>query len=294
MPFEHRTPTILKSPQINPEIAGAYERAQKILNVDAIDPKKFIDLYGEINVERDLQTVAQIEAGFENDETKQIAEILEVIIYEHAELSNWLGQNTETIRPSRYDDLVNGVDLIAQFNDENSTKHLALGIDITFGSQSMRKKFNRIRNEIHDDKLAEVKYFESHGFKGSLKQLPRVVIGVEFNTVKALAGLWMARQDKTLGSESKKEIATRLDTHFVRDIIIAEIEKQIRSFLLYAQSIGSFNAVKSYTYALNMIKNVRMNVVPAASSSARNKSVETDKVYLEIQKQLEDFRVTSR
>lgn len=266
----------------HPMIMKMHEKAEKILADDAIDPHDFIDLYGEENVARDLETVAKLKAKFEVDDTKHAAEVLEALIYEQAELSDWLGPNAETIRPSEYDDLINGTDLIVQFSSNNSTNHLALGIDITFGSQTMRKKFDRIKNEIDDDELAKIKYFESHGFKGSLKQLPRIVIGVEKDTVISLAGLWLREQKADIGK------------HFAREIILSEIEKQLVAFLYYAERSKKENAVKSYTVALATVKNIQRESKFISRSASENESVRNDRVYQEIQKQLEIFRTPSR
>ncbi|MFZ2253060.1 MAG: hypothetical protein WAW13_02685 [Minisyncoccia bacterium] len=276
--------TTKHSPETSAErgVQAIYERVRKILENGSLDPKNFIDLYGESNVARDLQTVTRLKAGFERDEAKHMAEVLEAIIYEQITQSEWLGPNAETIRPSEYDDFVNGVDLIVEFDDTESSRHLALGVDITFGSDTMRKKFTRIRNEIHEDKLAEVKYFESHGFKGSLKQLPRVVIGVEIDTIVELAGLWI--------HGSKKELAT----HFIKNIISEEIERQLRTFLAYARSINSVNAIRSYTSALSTLEKVRVGSDSTGMDQNKNESIDKDRVYQEIRKQLEDFRVTSR
>ena len=270
------------NPGEHPTIASALEKARTLIHENAINPSDFVNLYGSENVERDLASVASLKRKFETDETQKASEVFEAIVFEQVELSNWLGEHAETIRTSEFDDIVNGVDLVVEFTEDSSTSHLALGVDVTFGTTSIGKKFERIRKEIDADNLATVKYFESHGFKGSLRQLPRVVIGVERDTVIALAGLW-SRQEKS-----------KLGGHFVKDILIQEIERQLRTFLVYAQSNGATAAVKSYTQALGTIKNIRENAPVDTTDKDRQDAVSKDRVLKEIKNQLINFHNTPR
>lgn len=270
------------NPGEHPTIASALEKARALIHENAINPSDFVNLYGSENVERDLASVVSLKRKFETDETQKASEVFEAIVFEQVELSNWLGEHAETIRTSEFDDIVNGVDLVVEFTEDNSTNHLALGVDVTFGTASIGKKFERIRKEIDADNLATVKYFESHGFKGSLRQLPRVVIGVEKDTVIALAGLW-SRQEKS-----------KLGGHFVKDILIQEIERQLRTFLVYAQGNGATAAVKSYTKALGTIKNIRENATVDTAGKDRQDAVSKDRVFQEIKNQLINFHNTSR
>lgn len=270
------------NPGEHPVIVSALEKARTIIHENAINPSDFVNLYGSENVQRDLKEVASLKKRFETDETQKASEVFEAIVFEQVELSNWLGDHAETIRTSEFDDIVNGVDLVVEFSEDNSTNHLALGVDVTFGTMSIGKKFDRIRKEIDADNLATVKYFESHGFKGSLRQLPRVVIGVERDTVIALAGLW-SRQEKT-----------KLGNHFVKDILIQEIERQLRTYLVYAQSNGATASVKSYTKALGTIKSIRESNPIDTTDKVRHAAIASDRVFKEIIEQLGAFQKPSR
>ena len=274
------------NPGEHPVIVAALEKARAMIHENAINPSDFVNLYGSENVERDLKEVVSLKKRFDTNEasesTFKASEVFEAIVFEQVELSNWLGDHAETIRTSEFDDIVNGVDLVVEFTEDSSTNHLALGVDVTFGTTSIGKKFDRIRKEIDADNLATVKYFESHGFKGSLRQLPRVVIGVERDTVIALAGLWSRQEKKKLGN------------HFVKDIIMQEIERQLRTFLVYAQSNGATAAVKSYTQALGTIKNIRENTPIDTTSKDRQDAISKDRVFQEIKNQLITFHNTSR
>jgi hypothetical protein len=266
----------------HPVLLKKHVEARKILEEGAINPLEFSDLYGEENVLRDLRKVEQLKSHFESHESKVASEVFEALVVQHTELSDWLGPNADTIRTSEYDDIINGVDLVLEFNEDKSTRHLALGVDITFGStSSMQKKFDRIKKEIEADELARVKYFKAHGYEGSLKQLPRVVIGVELDKVIQLAGLWDRKDNKALAN------------HITKDIIAEEIERQLRTFLIYAQSLHKENAVRSYTQAVATLRNVRTARNGFSTDRARTEAAHSDRVFQEITRNLERFRVSS-
>ncbi len=275
-----------RNPGEHPVIIQTYEKARKILDGDAINPRDFVDLYGENNVAHDLRYVEFRKLKFENDEIKRASDVLEAILYQHTELSGWLGPNAETFRPSEYDDIKNGIDLIVEFNSDNFSKHLALGVDITFGTLSMGKKFERIKKEIESDKLALVKYFESHGFKGALKHVPRVVIGLEKDTVISLAALWMRNQNAELGN------------HFAQDILMREILEQLKTFKTYAESIDSAKAVRSYSQSIGILATALRERNTDNQQKERQRvhhdEIMDDRVYRDIQSQLEAFKPASK
>ncbi len=64
----------------------------------------------------------------------------------------------------------------------------------------LKKKFNCIKKEIEEGKLARIKYFVSEhmNIRGELKKVPRLVIGADRETVKELGELWINRDNKAL------------------------------------------------------------------------------------------------
>lgn len=265
----------------HPVIQSAYPRAEKLLAENAIDPNTFKGFYTDERIAEDLALVNLRTSQFESGDLDRTALVLEGIIFEHLELSNWLGQGVETIRASRYDDIKHGVDLIAEFNTEGFTKHLALGVDVTFSTLKLEKKFAKIKKEIDEDTLTLVSYFESPSQRGELKNIPRTIIGVENNTVIELAALWVRNQN------------TELANHFIQVIIAKEILEQLQAFLVYAQSIGAENAIRSYTQAISMLTTVLKKKTPVKRQPIDMKRVDSDRVYLGIQSQLEAFRPIS-
>ena len=109
----------------------ACEKAERALEVDAIDMNDFTDLYGADQVRADEQIVATKEAEFAatdsdgDKEYRKFGLIFEAIIHEQAELSDWFGHNAMTMKGSRFDDIFHGVDGIFEFPREDmSFSHL--------------------------------------------------------------------------------------------------------------------------------------------------------------------------
>ncbi len=208
------------------------EFERKLGEAERIDPHGFIELYGEANVEIDLRYVKEMKERFAANDTtqeknlKRISDVFERIIMEQIELHDWFGPNTMTVAASEYDDIKNGVDIIVEITEEDSraSSHLGLGIDITYNT-NLEKKFLRIKNEIKSGKLTEVKYFQSAdgSFTGRLNRIPRVVIGVQKETIAELMKLTL--------NKKKKELAQ----HVIQYVILSEIYTQLIFFAKFAR-----------------------------------------------------------
>lgn len=224
-------------------IDKAYELAEKVLEADRIDPQKF-EHYDKQMVDRDMQYVRDREAQFEREsrpearQDKKMATVMEAIIHEQVELGDWLGPNAQTITPSHYDDIANGVDSIVRLQREGEgDTHLGLAIDVTF-STDIRGKLNKIMEDIEQGKLTEIKYFASpnpedsneYVYTGSLK-IPRVVVGIEKQVVEKLADLWLKKNKKELGQ------------HPIQHVIAKEILDQLAVFEQYARSRNNRNNI---------------------------------------------------
>lgn len=223
---EHRS-----SEYLHPLIIEAEKKAKELISRDAIDPRNFINPYDAMTVEHDIELSERLQAKYETGEPhKKYANVMEGILYEHIEMSNWFGESASTIKTSLYDDYVNHVDLIVEFEEESKAlSHLGLAVDVTFGTTAMQKKFDTIRKEILSGKLTEVKYFESERspHKGLYQKLPRVVIGVDRDRVIELAGMWV-------NPKRKEEFAA----HPIQKVILQEIASQLDQFRIFAGTGG--------------------------------------------------------
>lgn len=209
MPYYERRGFGPKTEQI--DMHKAYERARKLLERDRIDIKKFVH-YDKATIAHDIEFVRKREAQFKMDsnaesiQAQETATILEAITNEEIELDDWLGPEASTITPSRYDDIVNGMDSIVCYQHEGERDtHLGLAIDVTFSPEGIQEKLERNRKDIENHTLAEIKYFASpdpenpdeYIYVRSLK-VPRVVIGVEKKVAQDLAYVWLEKDKKAL------------------------------------------------------------------------------------------------
>lgn len=203
----------------------AHKRAKMILTENEIKLERFAGLYDENVLAHDIEKVERLKKRFEPSPSKAYADIFEAIVCEHGELSEWFGSGCEIIKTSLFDDYVNGVDMIAEIKGEHQGfSHLALGIDVTFGSKDLREKFIPIRTGIDKGSLGEIKYFYSdrQHYRAHLEKVPQVVVGVEIEQLKNLALLWMNRKNK------------ELSRHPAQMTILEEIALQLETFERYA------------------------------------------------------------
>lgn len=258
----------------------AYKKAERILKNGEIQLDDFADLYGEENVARDKEEVARLEREFEKsatpdqERTLHLSRTFEAIFHIHAELSEWLGPNAATLKASKFDDIKNGIDSIAEFVEEDrSAMHLALAIDVTF-SQDLANKFNRIKKEIDNGELPKVKYFTSEtlNFRGELSNVPRVVIGADARTVQKLAELWLEKDMDALGKDA------------VQFQILEEIVHELEAFGRYAERIGKPELVETYARTAALVRGIL-----AAKNKGLEDSGERDRVFEAIHDELRSF-----
>jgi len=259
----------------------AHARASEILRKDEIKPSDFRDLYDPKMIKKDLEYVEMMEQRFlteqdpKREESKQYAEILEAIIHDNIEKSNWLGRDAHSIKSSRYDDIKNGVDMIVEFQDEDEavSSRLALVVDITFSTQ-IREKIDRIKEDIRNGRMAEVKYFSSDlsNQRGELVKLPNVVIGAEIGNVKKVRDAWM------------NESGNGLERHPLQMLMLEEIQKQLIFFMNYAIEYRQDEVAKSYKQALSIVFRILKEKVREEGLSAG--VWEDDKVFKAIKDQL--------
>lgn len=253
----------------------AHTRAKETISEYEIKPETFVGLYGEDILKRDAEEVAKLEKSFVQSPSKIYGDILEAVACEHGELSEWFGPKSQVIKTARFDDYKNKIDMIVETETENQQfSHLALGIDVTFGSKDLRKKFDAIKNNIDKGRLGQVKYFHSdrQNFTGRLRKVPQVVVGVEIDKVNELGLLWMNRRNKELSE------------HPVQITLLEEAALQLQTFAQYARDIGRED--------LSLILDrgfQKINELIQQKISAGIKKTEHDRVFEEIKRNILSF-----
>lgn len=258
-------------------VEQAYERAQKVLTENEIDMDQFTD-YDKSAIEHDKEEVQRLEGLFELAPSKIYADIFEAIACEYGELSDWFGPKSQVIKTARFDDYINKIDMIVETETGNQQfSHLALGVDVTFGSRDLSKKFAAIKAKIDSGELGQVKYFHSdrQNFTGPLPKIPQVVLGVEIDTVKELTLLWVHRRNKELAA------------HPAHMTLLEETALQLRTFGHYARATGKRDLFYQFDAALQRVSSIMKEKKEAGITG-----ITDDKVFLEIQRQLLAFAET--
>lgn len=116
--------------------------------------------------------------------SKKRSEALEIIIADQIETSDWFGDTALFFRSTEFDDYVNGVDAVVEFDEPDGDHQLALSIDSTSKTtlQSLVPKIDRNISKILTNRCS-VKYYESprldNPYIGPLVDIVPVVVGLE-------------------------------------------------------------------------------------------------------------------
>ena len=264
----------------NITIDKIHEKAKKVLEEDIINPADFADLYGENNIKKDEEYVKKMEKKFtdtdspEQIKSNKLATIFEAILHDQAELNEWLGSNVHTINTSRYDDIKNGVDTVAEFTEKKqSVSYLGLAIDATF-SADINDKIQRIKNEINKGALTKIKYFKSDkmNFRDELSKIPRVIIGADTNTIQELGKLWLKRKNK------------ELEKHPIQFQILDQILMQLETFENYAEQNNRPEIAEIYKKTHEIV----LKIYEKKESSVNNSGIR-DSMFEKIKRAMDYF-----
>jgi hypothetical protein len=186
----------------------ALEKAKGILAESRIKMEDFSDLYGEETLAEDREKLAQREASFTTGRgvsevyegvNKDLATIFEAMIFDQGERSKWFGDRASLVAASRYDDVINGVDLVVEWDQNGGVSRMAAGIDVTF-NHDVQKKISSIKRSILENDLGVIKYFKSKVSKirGEISEIPRIILGADVDTVRELTNEWASNNTRVL------------------------------------------------------------------------------------------------
>ncbi len=297
-------------------LSEAEEKAFDLLKTKyekaAIDMANFEKVagYGKERVKRDQERVRRKKGEIQEfgTEPTRKAQLLEALLTEQIELSNWFGENTYTIIPAEFDDLFHGIDLALEIEDEDGIKHLALGIDVTSSSASVRKKLKIIKDHIANGTLTAMEYFHSEDhnpdFYGTMNNIPQVVIGTNGKTIRELGELWMSayglaklRRDSKqdpLSPEaeehqkrSAKEAKQKLADHRVQILMLEEIKMQLIAFQKFALKMSRAPIAVKMMEVLDLINSIlSLKETPSTDDVFQNQE---DFVFQSLTEALDDF-----
>jgi hypothetical protein len=225
----------------------AYQRSQTLLAAKAVNMEAFRDVYGDAEIRGDMAKVADYEKKFEADATerkkrdKKLATVVEAIFYDQASRNGWLGPGAHVLRSSPYDDFVNGVDCITEYQRGDAAAYLAMAIDATWSSHP-GFKFNRIREDLSRGKLGKIKYLEAGSRHHRGKEVPKVVVGASEETLGEVIELWVNGNDETLRD------------HPIQVLFLEEIVDQLEGFRIFSEKRGHAKNVAIFNDYLAILK----------------------------------------
>lgn len=214
------------------------ERFDKQKEIYAPNPEDFSDVISPAIIEDDLISVQQKKERAEHwaeDREKMAADIFEGIVVDQFS-GSWLGNKAEGYYTSEADDVLRGVDVVAEIkpdDEEGEHNYLGFALDVTFSEnpETLNKKLNNVWDYyVKPGKLADVRYFESDNFeKGSL-QLPKVIVSANRNTVRELIRLYN-HKDRQADREA-------LEQHQFQYSLLSQIKIQLESYYQSAKLRG--------------------------------------------------------
>lgn len=220
--FNHTPETRIINDYYNEKLTLAEELVYKKTRdkFNGLNEDDFInEPYPKDVVTKDKNDVANNERKFTTGTMR--SEILEAVLLEQIEASEWLGENCYTIKMSKYDDYFNHVDFVIEWPGENGGKPIRLAVDVTMSDDDkLTEKLERIKKELLFDKGANIKYFSSETTKekGALANIPRIIFGLTKEKLGEICELVA----KTIRREpgSNKELAKNsLQTTFIKEMI---------------------------------------------------------------------------
>lgn len=271
-----------------------------------IDMDEFEGVYSREEIDRDKKSIEIKKAFFESDDSplNRRAQILEALLAEQIELSEWFGPDSLTIVPSEYDDFYHGVDLAVEFQKDDKVQHMAMGIDVTTSQGlSTLTKLILIKSKIEEGRLTEMKYFVSEGQPDVRKRktdIPSLVIGADPRTINELANLWLTI-DKSKNPEPEvdqagreelreraREAQQKLANHRVQVLILRQIELQLKAFADLARTKGPSHQkiVAQFEKLLVLVKEILSQKKLSKADEIANDS---DDVFRAIKSRLEEL-----
>ena len=244
--------------EIGQALAEDIERAEKerIQLEDFRGAKYFTDE----EIDRDIAFTKIKKSEFEEREAnsppevkkmRENARIIELFLPMAIKDYDWLGENTNVIQTSTYDDYANGVDSVVQMMEPNETRNLGLEIDFTSSIAEMEDKIKRIGTSIQEGKVARVKYFDSLA-TGKLKNLkmPKIAFGAPFNEIMDFADAFVEARKNPQSEGLRKAVMD----HPLKNKFLEYTANQLQEFGRLAAEAGNIELALLHHNVLETMK----------------------------------------
>lgn len=239
------------------KIRPLHEKMEKRKSIRRPDSKNFIghpgyskeDIVAEIEKVSELKKRWAKEQSPEAQRQKQVSDILEGVVID--QLSAWFAENVQGFYTSEEDDVLRGVDAVAEMTDEEDKHYLGFAIDVTMAKDAnvLDAKLARNWKDIEENRFPEVKYFEDDDENKMRLQPPRVLIAVNPD---------MARDLISLEFSNRKDA---LRKHGFRNHLVWQIKEQLESYYRYYENKGNDKMRLRIAEALDIFYKVVVNPI---------------------------------
>lgn len=266
------------------ELNKAHRVAETFLKEHAIDVASFKGFYDAEKLAHHHKRLLEREKTFilnpDQEEQKKVSDLLEATLVDRCELDNWFGQNTSVRKTCAYDDVFNGIDMVLEQERVNASTYIGLTVDVCFSVQETRKKVDDILSGIERQELSRVDYYESPRMKGEIKNIPRIVLGVERERALEIGEMWYRIQTGKAPKDS-------LVKSPVRTILIHEMLLQLEAFEKFATGARNPFAAKAYREGLSVVQ----SALQAAKADGISMQIPTtDRVHKAILESVDGLR----
>ncbi|MCR4275002.1 MAG: hypothetical protein NUW02_03070 [Candidatus Campbellbacteria bacterium] len=235
-------------------IKNAHEKALALIEREAVNPTDHGAVYSSEKIKLEQQEAGEAKKKFNHDDPlmEQASLAAEAFLYEQIGRHGWISTPDIHVYPEKtadIDDIFNKTDIVLTFETGDGEKTLAVTVDVTIGTKTLKEKIHSIKQEIDKQSLTTVKYHETpSGKQGPLEKTPRVVLSLEANTLIELLSLW---------TSSDTDSRERLKKHPIQLDMVQEIEVQLEAYEKYAQETGKKELADRFKQALGVIHTIR-------------------------------------
>ena len=268
------------------------------------DEQSFIDQsspeFNKIAVAKDLQEARNKELTFAENkpdtppwklqkmkEGKLRSSAMEIVIVDHGERFDWFGDKAHLSLASHYDDLINKVDGVLEFDLEDKNPYgIALNIDASMNTdlKTIKDKVDgNIRRVLGGGKPVEVKYFQSAvtGKKKKLTFVIPVVVGIEGNNahklIQLMSDIVRLKQSGSPADQEKiamKEAEAR--SHPAQIIFLREIQEQLAFYSGELKKQGGMKEL--YCKEVDKLSTIIVDILKSKASLSAE-ALQNDGVY---------------
>ena len=202
------------------ELKAMTVRAGKVNGSHSLDMSNFIDTFGIAKVQEDYAKVAdRMKSHLEHkmSDAEKLGHIFEAAFLDLATRHNWFGEHSEVTKASKFDDIMNGIDMVTTvLDDTNTVRQFEVASDLTISHNGVAEKFIKVANNVRAGKLATINYYHSDlmGYTGRLTDVPKTVVALDQHNMQRFLKNWL-QEPESAQEQFSKVMLSQISTQAV-------------------------------------------------------------------------------